>query len=714
MRRRIAHRSRRHTAGWRFVLSEWLQRLPANWSFVQAGWLGASLSSWAFTSVTAHRGIAPRRSQRIVSSHGPLACFSQPTYFGLFGVVYSLGGLRRLMQAACPQERRSPAAGPVRFILNGSSFVDRAGRTQLTVAEAFVLGHLLADDDAASVQGWVAMPPLLLHRSTDSERLRILRHAALAKKDANASAATVSEVEAKADLSRARARWMAGQSTHWAQVTMGLGVEGPPPQDGQLLQALLDAVPSRAGLERQEAEAVEDGAMCGRLWLDEQAALGVRPPWRPAAHARAHAAPPDGWDGSAGLLAPAAAVQVHFVYGLFPDADPDTTSRRARGGGPSVPGLPPGVRARIESSLIALREAGLAPLARVHGRASVERLFRTVAATLPGLPSVARSLPAIARADLARYVALFEHGGLYLDVDSQLKRAGARLLRKTIGAPAGTPALLFGDRLAAVGQLGRREKPYRLRIAQHAFFAPRRHWFFSAVLNESLGRLRSLERQEVGGGEGGGGGGGEGGGGGGGGSRGGGGGSGHRLSDAEVLWATGPDVVTTVLHEAAPAALGRGRAHARGVLLAKGDDWPAHAAARPRVGLSRAFLAHEEAGQWRSGTRYQRRPMPPAAPRVAGIAMPLGRPQDVAMGVASLRAVRGEHRCRLPIEVWHARELARGAVRLLRGLGNLSVRRIRGLPSPVGARTPDEDAHFAADGARIKPLVLLQSRFAAG
>ena len=111
------------------------------------------------------------------------------------------------------------------------------------------------------------------------------------------------------------------------------------------------------------------------------------------------------------------------------------------------------------------------------------------------------------------------------------------------------------------------------------------------------------------------------------------------------------------------------------------------------------------------------RRVPPAAPRSHGIAMPIGRSDDVAMGIASIQSLRADLGCRLPLEVWHADELAPAAIALLRDLG-ASVSRIEGigLAGTTGTashyrRSLNDARHFQSFGAIIKPLVLLQSRF---
>ena len=97
--------------------------------------------------------------------------------------------------------------------------------------------------------------------------------------------------------------------------------------------------------------------------------------------------------------------------------------------------------------------------------------------------------------------------------------------------------------------------------------------------------------------------------------------------------------------------------------------------------------------------------------------MPIGRSDDVAMGIASIQSLRADLECRLPLEVWHADELAPAAIALIRDLG-ASVSRIEGigLAGTTGTashyrRSLNDARHFQSFGAIIKPLVLLQSRF---
>ena len=178
-------------------------------------------------------------------------------------------------------------------------------------------------------------------------------------------------------------------------------------------------------------------------------------------------------------------------------------------------------------------------------------------------------------------------------------------------------------------------------------------------------------------------------------------------SDTDILWATGPDLVTSVV---------LGSRNASGT-----HSVPIAQSSNP-IRLAEGFVAHREEGQWRTGGRFLRRNIPHAAERSRGIAMTIRHAPDAAMGIASLRAIRSDHTCALPIEVWHASELSASAIGIILNLGDASVHVISGLNvSGVGnacergdrvCTTAELEAeHFRMSAGRIKPLVLLQSSF---
>lgn len=186
------------------------------------------------------------------------------------------------------------------------------------------------------------------------------------------------------------------------------------------------------------------------------------------------------------------------------------------------------------------RAAQLLPTARLvlWGRTAVEQLldeaWREVWDALPR---------AVSQADVARYLIAWKVGGIYLDADAELLKA----------PPAGSWQLflLVEHRVPDARYLGPRESPHLTRMAQFMFATVPGHAFWRQVLSLSLRRCRQLL------------------------------GEGVEWSDSDVLWATGPDVVTSVYHE-----------HF-------GDD-PA-----VDVAVARDFVRHECQGAWRRGADRQ-------------------------------------------------------------------------------------------------------------
>uniref|UniRef100_A0A7S1KWD7 MYND-type domain-containing protein n=1 Tax=Alexandrium catenella TaxID=2925 RepID=A0A7S1KWD7_ALECA len=145
----------------------------------------------------------------------------------------------------------------------------------------------------------------------------------------------------------------------------------------------------------------------------------------------------------------------------------------------------------------------------------------------------------VCQADIARYLIALHVGGLYLDADAELLKVPPEGSWKLL--------LLMEHKVPDVKYLGPRESPHLLRMAQFMFATAPQHGFWRSVLELSLGRCR--ERLQEGG----------------------------EWEDGDVLWATGPDVVTTVFHE---------RFHH--------DD-------SIEVRAAREFVRHECKGAWRRG-----------------------------------------------------------------------------------------------------------------
>lgn len=120
----------------------------------------------------------------------------------------------------------------------------------------------------------------------------------------------------------------------------------------------------------------------------------------------------------------------------------------------------------------------------------------------------------VMKSDIARYLVAYEYGGLYADYDVA-----------AVGPlPEGDWALCLQVEHTLKQWSGRlsssREKQYLQRIAQYFFAVEPHHDFFRLVLDESLRRMRQLFQENR-----------------------------TRWDDKTVLWATGPDVFTTIYHE---------------------------------------------------------------------------------------------------------------------------------------------------------------------
>ncbi|CAE8735558.1 unnamed protein product [Polarella glacialis] len=151
-----------------------------------------------------------------------------------------------------------------------------------------------------------------------------------------------------------------------------------------------------------------------------------------------------------------------------------------------------------------------------------------------------RVLPrAVCQADVARYLIALHVGGLYLDADAELIQA----------PPGGSWELLLFEeqRVPHIRHLGPRESPHLVRIAQFMFATVPQHAFWRSVLELSLSRCRQLLTEGI------------------------------QWKDSDVLWATGPDVVTSVFHE------------------------QFHSDVSIQVGVARDFVRHECQGAWRHG-----------------------------------------------------------------------------------------------------------------
>ncbi len=150
----------------------------------------------------------------------------------------------------------------------------------------------------------------------------------------------------------------------------------------------------------------------------------------------------------------------------------------------------------------------------------------------------------VSQADLGRYIIIYYLGGMYLDLDVRVKHPKQFLA--DLDYPNG---VWLTEHVVPVSKLGPREKPYGHRIAQFAFYIKgERSHLLLEIIHEAINRVRTLFHE-----------------------------CGNNWSDNDVLWASGPDVVTTLLHETSEGGF-------------KVLD----------LSQSRRFLVHEAHGTWRN------------------------------------------------------------------------------------------------------------------
>ena len=123
----------------------------------------------------------------------------------------------------------------------------------------------------------------------------------------------------------------------------------------------------------------------------------------------------------------------------------------------------------------------------------------------------------IVKADLGRLLYVYIHGGFYFDADC--------LVKKNFLNSVGDNMVLFVEKkLRSTNKLGSREKKTKerlLRIANYAFGSgTKKHPFLERVIEECLVRLAFFEKE-----------------------------SSKYISETDVVWLCGPDVITSVYHD---------------------------------------------------------------------------------------------------------------------------------------------------------------------
>lgn len=135
----------------------------------------------------------------------------------------------------------------------------------------------------------------------------------------------------------------------------------------------------------------------------------------------------------------------------------------------------------------------------------------------PALYDLFQKIPRkVCQADLGRYIIIYYLGGLYLDLDARV--VDPNILLRLGHYPNG---VWLTELICRPSNLAPREKPYCRRIAQYAFFMEeKRSPLLLQIIQESIRRVKVLFAE-----------------------------CGDKWSDTDVLWGTGPDVVTTIVHE---------------------------------------------------------------------------------------------------------------------------------------------------------------------
>jgi hypothetical protein len=124
----------------------------------------------------------------------------------------------------------------------------------------------------------------------------------------------------------------------------------------------------------------------------------------------------------------------------------------------------------------------------------------------------------VCRADLCRYYVMMNRGGLYLDLDVRVKQDLGTLVDECIRD--GVEVLLFTEHddcdIRAMGE--KENKQYTQRIYNCMFWSVPKHPIWKACIDLAEKRCKNMKKQE-------------------------------EWSDTDVIWSTGPDVITTVWTE---------------------------------------------------------------------------------------------------------------------------------------------------------------------
>lgn len=124
----------------------------------------------------------------------------------------------------------------------------------------------------------------------------------------------------------------------------------------------------------------------------------------------------------------------------------------------------------------------------------------------------------VVKADISRYLLIYFHGGFYFDVDCEIL--------KSIRIPENKSVVLFIEKIIQdLDRLGPREiksEKHKVRIANYAFGAREaRDPFIRALIEECIQRLIAFLMEK----------------------------STDKISEVDIVWLAGPDVVTSVYHK---------------------------------------------------------------------------------------------------------------------------------------------------------------------
>ena len=151
---------------------------------------------------------------------------------------------------------------------------------------------------------------------------------------------------------------------------------------------------------------------------------------------------------------------------------------------------------------------------------NVEKILENNKNEFPDLLFLYKLIPKwIIKTDLIRLLVIYENGGIYSDVDCFINKNLNTKLNK------GSKVLLFCEKIVKnLNNLGKREikkNEHRLRISNYFFVSKiKKHPFFKKVIDECLKRLKQIFIIE----------------------------KIKNISQNDILWVCGPDVITTVYH----------------------------------------------------------------------------------------------------------------------------------------------------------------------